>query len=492
MQYHSSALDTFLAHYPEKVLQTLNDCAGSQGLDIHLVGGGLRDLMMNVAPVELDFAINSGAAAFIKEVRSRLGTGAVVILGDEENDTARLVLEDLTLDVSGYRKGATTIAEDLSRRDFTINSLAVPLDDLVQPDKEVAPVDPLGGFNDLTAGVIRACPNCFDDDPLRLLRAYRFSAQLDFVIERETLKQIRDKTILIIDIAAERIASELDLILATPRAYKAIRAMQDADLLRYLIPELYDGAGVEQPPYHHLDVMDHNLATLDYTERILARPENYFPRGHHLLSEIVADRGAKVVLKWAALFHDIGKPAAKKVNGEKPGRITFYNHDEQGALIAEAIAERLRWSKNRWRRVSSLIAMHMHPFHLNNVVRNDESLSRRAMHKICKRAGDDLFPLFILAMADSLAGEGPEKPAQIEEQLEQLLLDLAAFVKETLKPVVSGPKLLTGHDLIDTFKLTSGPEIGLLLEEVEAAAVEGRIRTRDEALAWVEEQLARR
>ena len=132
----------------------------------------------------------------------------------------------------------------------------------------------------------------------------------------------------------------------------------------------------------------------------------------------------------------------------------------------------------------------MHPFHLNNVIQNEATVSARAMHKICKRAGNDLYLLFLLAMADSHAGQGVEKPEGIEEQLERLFLDVARFRREIVEPVTSGPKLLTGHDLIDTFGLSAGPEVGRLLEAVEAAAVEGLITTREGALAWVGKQLA--
>ena len=139
-----------------------------------------------------------------------------------------------------------------------------------------------------------------------------------------------------------------------------------------------------------------------------------------------------------------------------------------------------------------MIAMHMHPFHLNNVMQNQEEVSTRALHKICKRAGENLFPLFLLAMADSLAGQGPEKPARIEEQLEQLFIEVARFYQETLLPSEASPKLLTGHDLIATFNLPPGPEIGRLLEEVEAAAIDGEIATREEALAWAGRYLEQR
>ena len=485
-----SALESFLSHYPEPVLKALYDCARSRGVEIYLVGGALRDLLMNVVSVELDFAVNSDAINFVKEVRDTLGRGSVVVLGDEDNDTARLVLEELSLDVTGFRQGARTIEADLVKRDFTINSLAARLEDLVLPDREVEIIDPLGGFNDLKTRIIKACPGCFDDDPLRLLRAYRFSAQLDIMIDHETREQISRKAPLIGTVAAERISVEFDLIINTPRAYRTLKAMQESELLRMLIPELYRGMDVEQPPYHHLDVMEHNLATLSFVEQILDQPALYFTRSAHLLEGIGEDTETLTTLKWAALFHDIGKPAAMKVDDLAQRRITFHNHDEQGADLALELGERWKWSNRKTRRIASLVAMHMHPFHLNNVRRNEKKLTIRAMHKICKRAGQDLYPLFLLAMADSLAGQGPEKPERIEEQLEQLFLEVAEFYEEILVPRVSGPKLLTGNDLIDTFKLAPGPEIGRLLEALEAAAVEGVVSTREEALAWVENELA--
>jgi len=483
-----SALDAFLSNYPETVLQALNDCALARGHDIYLVGGALRDLLINVVSVDLDFAVTERAVDFTREVRDRLGRGSVVIL-DEENDTARLVLEELSLDVAGFRKGARIIEEDLVKRDFTINSLAVLLDDLVQTDREVEIVDPLGGFTDLKLRVVRACPGCFDDDPLRLLRAYRFGAQLDFMIEDQTREEIRVKSSLIESVAAERISFELELIMATQRACRALKAMQESELLLHLIPELYEGAGVDQPPFHHLDVMEHNLLTLEFVERIFDQPVIYFPRGYNLVDEVAEDSEALSALKWAALFHDIGKPAARKVNVDQKRQVTFYNHDEQGADLARQIAERWKWSRRKTKRMVSLISMHMHPFHLNNVLQNQEGVSTRAMHKICKKAGDNLFSLFVLAMADSLAGQGPEKPARIEEQLEQLFVEVAHFYRETLVPAEAGPKLLTGHDLITALDLAPGPQIGILLEGVETAVLEGVISTREEALAWARRQL---
>lgn len=480
-----------LSDSQRSVLDYLIGCAEKRGHAVYLVGGAVRDMIMGVCVEDLDFAVESGALALLHEVRQTIGSGTVIELGDAENDTARLVCRGLNIDVSGYRHGAVSIEEDLVLRDFTINGMAVLLGDLMEQDHAHL-IDPLDGREDLTRKLVRACPGCFDDDPLRMVRAYRFSAQLDFTIERETIDEIEAKASLLADIAAERISHELDIILGTPRAYATVQEMRTAGLLHVLIPELYEGRHVKQPPFHHLDVMEHNLQTLNYAERIIADPRKYFRDCETIDFAVSVKDDDGVELKWAALLHDIGKPVTRMIDEQRGGRITFYNHDERGANLVSAIGKRLRWSGSRVKRVAALVQMHMHPFHLANVLLQNEKLSKRAKLKICKRAGRELTLLFMLAMADSLAGQGPEKPAGIERQLASMFRDLIEFYEASVQPVVQGPKLLTGHDLIATFGLEPGPHIGDLLESVEAAAVEGRIKTGSEALAWVKKELLNR
>lgn len=473
------------------VLDCLIDCAEKRGHRVYLVGGAVRDMMIEACVEDLDFAVESGALALLHEVRRTIRCGTVIELGDAVNDTARLVCRRVSIDVSGYRHGAVSIEEDLVLRDLTINSMAVLLDDLLQPGG-MHLIDPLGGRKDLARKLVRACPGCFDDDPLRMVRAYRFAAQLNFTIDGTTIDEIEAKALLLEGIAPERISHELDIIMTTPRAYATVLEMRTTGLLHVLIPELYEGRYVQQPPFHHLDVMEHNLQTLNYAERIIAEPHKYF-RDCETIDFAAAVQGEGCLeLKWAALLHDVGKPVTRAIDEQKGGRITFYNHDERGADLVSDIGERLRWSGSRVKRVAALVRMHMHPFHLTNVLLQNEELSKRAKLKICKRAGRDLTLLFMLAMADSLAGQGPEKPAGIERQLALMFKDLIEFYEASVQPVIQGPKLLTGHDLIATFGLEPGPHIGDLLEAVEAAAVEGLISTGSEALAWVEKEMLNR
>lgn len=481
-------LTSVLARFPAQLFEALQQSAAELDLQIYLVGGVLRDALTGVLTNDLDLAIPAGAERFLRRVRHQFGGGALVVLGDQQDDTCRLVIDGLVVDVAGFRGGAMSIEEDLARRDFTINSMAVGLVDFLRAGPADL-LDPLGGAADLEAGLIRACPEAFANDPLRLLRAYRFAAQLDFAIEPATQLEIAAHAPLINQCAGERLSYELDLILESSRASANFEAMRATGLLRHLIPELYEGSGVAQPPFHHLDVMEHNLKTLDWVEQVSMDQKSFFPGSAETVAWFPGRQGERVELKWAALLHDIGKPSTRKINREKQDRITFYNHDEQGVEIARAIGGRLRWSKLRSRRICSLIAMHMHPFHLANVLRKEGEVSRRAMLKLCKRAGDQLAPLFMLAMADSLAGQGADKPDGIEALLQTLFEQLMTFYEDIMQPVVSGPKLLTGYDLIDTLGLQSGPEIGRLLEAVEMAAVAGEIDSKEEALVWLRKRL---
>ncbi len=187
------------------------------------------------------------------------------------------------------------------------------------------------------------------------------------------------------------------------------------------------------------------------------------------------------MLKWGALFHDLGKPETHRLVAEK---ITFYNHDQAGAAIFEVIAERLHWPKDDRNRVARLIALHMWPFHLSNA-RLRTGITRKACLRLVKAVGDDLTGLFLLAMADSLAGQGVGKPEGMEENLAVLLREVHGVYAEYIQPVFANPPLVTGHDLIAVFSLEPGPIFKDILDGLVVAQVEGLVTDREEALAWV-------
>jgi poly(A) polymerase len=480
----------YFPDHTRALLTMLHTIAGEQGVQLYLSGGAVRDLLRGrTAPHDIDITIAGGARAFLAQVHSRLGRGALVDLGEEQDDTCRLALPEVDIDVSGFRGGASTIEADLGKRDFTINAMAMAMEALLPATllRENL-IDPLGGYDDLHAGIVRACPGAFVDDPLRLLRAYRFSATLGFAIEAHTRTEIVKYASLIRRSAAERVGSELDLIMASGRAGAALAELADTPLFAYLLPELAAGEAVSQPPFHHLDVLSHCIETVCNAELIMAAPRRYFQRHGSAMEEWLADADNRLALVWAAFLHDIGKPFVKK-GGTDGEPITFYNHDEHGASLVVRCGSRLRWSNQLRDRVAALVRMHMHPFHLLAVQAKKGTISKRAALRLCRRAGAELSGLFMVALADCMAGRGPARPEGLEDSLVKLYADLIQLYQQQVKPTLARPRLLTGHDLIDTIGLKPGPLFTELLDKAELATLEGIITTRREALDWVRGEL---
>ena len=470
--------------FPEALMAALVKVARRRGTELYAVGGTVRDWLLSRSSHDLDLTVARNAEEFCRDLIGELGGGTFVRLGTADEEAARVVWKGLDVDVSAFRGGAERLADDLRLRDFSINSLAVDLVALMDDRDHADLIDPMSGLEDLECGVLRHCPGAFTADPLRLLRAYRFMATLGFTVDEATRKAIGDNSEHISRVAAERIRYELELIIRTEQSAEILWQMHGAGLLQRILPELYAGMGVEQPGFHHLDVFHHNFQVLREMEQLLSAAESVYPENAEEITAYLAGRHVRGCLKWAALLHDIGKPEAAGRAAGDAGRVTFYGHDEIGRRQFEGYARRLKWSNEERERTGSLIAMHMHPFHLCNVQR-EQRLSRRAAMKLCRRAGENLPGLFLLAMADSLASRGELKPERMEEELVKLYREVAAINKEHIRPALCGPPLLGGRDLIDQCGLEPGPVFSLILEELQALQVEGEVTTRKEALDWV-------
>lgn len=470
-----------LAAWPEELRQALARVARQVRTPLYVAGGPVRDWLLGAEPHDLDFTVATGGVACARELSRILGGAFVLLDGDE--DVARVVWQGFTVDFSRFRGSSATIEEDLRQRDFTINALALPFSPATASLASLAVIDPTGGLADLAEKRIRTpAGENLDADPLRLLRAYRFMACLDFAIAPATLEQIASRGRLLPGrTAMERIAGELALIFASGRAAPAVAAMAESGLLFSLFPELAAGRDLAQPSSHHLDVFGHSLETLRCLEELLPSPGTWFAGQEEVLAGYAAVRGNAALLAWAALFHDLGKPASHALQGE---RITFYNHDRVGARLFAGIASRLRWRSRDQERAARFISLHMWPFHLNNA-RQKTGISRRACLRLVKAMGEDLPGLFLLAMADSLAGQGTGKPREMEAQLADLFAEVHGVYEEHIRPVLSSPPLLSGHDLIRDFALTPGPVFRKILDGLEQARVEGEVADQDGARAWV-------
>ena len=437
-----------------KELKTL-----STSMEAYVAGGPVRDWLLGRKVLDLDLVVPDGAIALARRF-AQSTTGHFVML-DEKEKVARVVCKDFILDFSQYRDMAKNIEEDLFQRDFTINAMALPLSSalpflnnhsqLTAHSSQLSILDPTGGLTDLDNQIIRAISQKnLESDPLRLLRAYRFRSQLDFEIEQCTWDYISDLSGSIDSVASERISHELGLIMKSERAGRTIHEMVKVRLLQALIHEINPMEGMPQPGYHHLDVLGHSLAAVDAMEDLIANPcDKFFLCGP--MEQWIAENSARISdLKWTAFFHDIGKPSCR---GEKQGRPTFYRHDHTGSEMVMAIGKRLRWPKQETIFVAKMVGLHMRPFHLLKDLRQGGPTTR-AMRRLIAETGADYPAIFLLAMADSMAGCGPLKPLELDAELAGLWEKLHTFYQDWLKPVKMRPRLLTGHDIQKIFDLS--------------------------------------
>ncbi|MBM4274431.1 MAG: HD domain-containing protein [Deltaproteobacteria bacterium] len=460
-------------------LLALADLAAARSLEIYLVGGTVRELVLGRPSPDLDLAVSSQTLDLARDLAQTLG-GTFVLL-DEKERTARVVWGKEILDLAEFR--APTLEGDLRGRDFTLNALALDLK-AVLGRRALELVDPLGGLADLKQGLIRmVAPENLAYDPLRLLRAYRFAATHGLVISPETARAIGQYVALFPRVAGERVHQELFLLLGAPRAAPVLREMDRIGLLNQVLPELADMKGVAQDGFHHLDVFHHALETVAHLEEVLARPQDFFGELTPEVARYAAAAPRPVLLKLAALFHDVGKPQVQE-RRQDPDRYTFYYHEKVGVEIFTAAALRLRMSNEESRAVVKLIQLHMRPFLLMPLFRRGR-LSIRALGRLVRAARRDLPGLFTLAMADSLAAQGSQKPPDSEQTLADLADAAYRFLKERLEPQELQPRLLSGHDLIKVLGLQPGPRFRHLLTAVEEAQWEGDVTTREEALKLV-------
>jgi len=472
-------------NYSPRLLDALVRVAKRMGDPIYIVGGTVRDHLLGRGSNDLDITVATDPYHCADLLVDEFGAGTVVPLARGTEPAVRVVVKKEQIDFSGFRGGTTTIEDDLLLRDFTVNAMAIDFVSLYEKNEPTL-FDPTGGCEDLQLGLVKHLPAAFVDDPVRLLRGYRLCAVFGFQLSADTRKEIARRASTIQKVAAERVCHELQLIFDSCRTSKILQMMAEDGLLPFLLPELYEGDGVEQPEFHHLDVLGHSFLALKMMEKIIGRPESYYPNHVALFSAYLEEPGIIRGLKWAALMHDVGKPKTRAVREDKGGRVTFYGHDEVGKKIFTSYAKKSKWSHADSELVGDLIAMHMHPFHLCNVERS-ETLSPRAALKLSQRAGTNLAGLFLLAMSDSLASEGEKKPEEMEGELEHLFNMVQEIYVDAIEPVISGPKLITGNDLIKEFGLTPGPTFGRIMSELEIARVDGVVTDKTEALSWIKQ-----
>jgi len=483
------------------LLTEVSDFLTEQNVRWYVVGGFVRDLLLGRATADIDIAVAADALEIAQKAANTLG-GKYVLL-DKENRMGRVVLVDEKAPSGGqWELDFTTfegnIEQDLVRRDFTIDAMAVDLLEVERGHIDVRLIDPFNGQSDLQQGVVRVVTDtAFTSDAVRLLRAVRLAAELDFSISHDTEALIRRHSHLTSEVAAERVREELLRILAVPRSDRLLPYLEDLGLLTAIIPELAQTRGVTQPKEHFWNVFEHSLMTVaavdfllrqgkwEYAgEEVLAAVPWSSVLAQHFTSGVSRGSNRRVLLKLAALLHDIAKPQTKAT--EANGRTHFLGHAREGATTAAAILERLRFSGKEIKMVEMMIEHHMRPTQMTQ----EKLPSNRAIYRYFRDTGDAGIDILFLSLADHLATRGPNLILTgWQEHVDIVNYVLNQRFQE--KSPVMPPRLIDGHDLIDIFGMSPGPEVGELLEAVREAQAAGELGTREDALAYLRERLSK-
>lgn len=503
-------------------LRRIVDHLAIRGLQGYIVGGFIRDRLLDRKTNDIDIAVRGDAVAIASEVAAEVG-GTFVLL-DEISQIARVVFTENPEHGHGGR-GAQwhfdfsafpeDIEADLARRDFTVNAMALELrrstangdssDALpLMPDGPSASeqlrralIDPFCGQEDLRLGIVRrVSERIFEVDAVRLLRAVRLAAELDFTIEPETESLIRSHSGAITGAAGERIREELLHILRLPRAAHHLGYMDELGVLLALIPELAEARGVDQPTTHFWDVFHHSMQTVYAVEFLLREGE--WQHGSrdmlavapwsdeiesHLSQEVSRGSNHMILLKLAGLLHDVAKPTTRTM--DDTGRARFIGHTRLGAAMTADILARLRFSNREIGLAETMVYHHLRPFQMTD----DQLPSQRAIYRYFRDTGDAGIDILLLALADYLASRGPLVSVDEWRQHCHLMnYMLAEHANQQAKTLPM--KLLNGHDIMRLFGLEPGPKIGSLLAMVHEAHASGEVSTREEALALVENELS--
>ncbi len=439
-----------------------------------LVGGILRDALLGRELSDVDVAVAGDPAAAARKVGRALG-GPVFALSQAFGAWRAIDGERrFTCDVSPLQ--GVTIEDDLARRDFTVNAMATPVGG-------GPTIDPHGGQADLEQRRLRVLgPSAYAQDPLRVLRAVRLVAELGLEPDAETERLTAAAAPHLDQPSPERVFAELSRLVVAPGVLDGLALAARLGVLAATMPELTDLEGIEQSRFHHLDVFDH---TIDVLRRLIeleadlgATFGDLAPRVAALLDEPLADdltRGQ--ALRFAALLHDVAKPATRGVRSD--GRVTFIGHDAEGDEMAGRIFRRLRASERLRVFVGKLTREHL----VLGFLMHQRPLSRRAVHAFLRRCEPVEVEVILLSCADRMAtrGEGQEPWIAGHLELGRQLMRAALDWREGGPP----PPLLRGDELARELDLTPGPELGAMLAELEEAAYAGEASTREEALALV-------
>lgn len=454
-----------------------------------VVGGAVRDRALGRDTADVDVVVEGDPSEAARAVALAAGRAPCFALS-EQFGAWRVVARDRAWQVDVEPLRADTLANDLALRDFTVNAIAEPI-------AGGAPIDPLGGLDDLGARRLRmAGPDAFVADPLRVLRLVRVAIELGLTPERETLRRASAVAGRLGEVSAERVFVELRRILAAPRAVDGLRMSAELGATAVVLPELQALQGVQQSRFHHLDVFGHTLEVLERTiemtrtgaaqmPELKASLQPSWPAASALLAEPLADEMTRgEALRWGALLHDAAKPLTREVRAPE-GRVTFIGHDVRGAELARAVLARLHASERLRAHVAALVRNHLR---LGFLVHEPQPLTRRTVFAYLRACSPVEVDVTLLSVVDRLATRGD----RAREAIDAHLLVAASMLDAALRWHAEGPPrpLLRGDDLASELGIATGPRVGRLLAGLAEAQYAGEVCTCAQAIAYAREMMS--
>lgn len=450
----------------------LNNLASFFDNEIYVVGGTVRDFLMGKISYDRDLiVVDEDAKSFSQKV-AEFFDGVFIPL-DEENKIYRIVLKDKKnfLDITNPIGG--NLEEDIMRRDITINAIAVNI-----KTGEIPSFCEFG-IQDLQNKIIREIKEeNFNDDPLRMLRVYRFYANLGFEISPELLNITKKHASLINKPAKERIEYELMKLFDGEFAAQALLKMDESEILEIIFPFVKELKQVPPNLHHHLDLFNHSIETVNQVQKFYEISPKEVQE--HLKKVDFGGFSRLAHLKLAALMHDIGKFSTWTIEPDT-GRHRFIKHEDVGAKLAIPILKKMCFSNKQIDYISYIIKKHMYP----TAVVSAPELNDKVMMRYVRKSADNAIDTIIIAKADRVSAQGPEITKELVEENITLLDKLLQFylnTKETLAPL---PKLLDGREVMSILNINPSPMLGKILNELHEAQISGDVLTKDDAVRFI-------